>query len=415
MKTQSKIKLTDLHLNDGSYGLPKNPRFIKDERFKKLCESVRDFPEAMPARGIVVDERGVILGGNMRYRGCVENGMKEIPAEWVHRLTGLSVEQKRRFIIMDNRPYGADDFDLLANEWDIDELLKAGFNEAALVGLMKDDPQDAEAQVDRAAELNKTWKVKTGDLWQIGEHRILCGDSTKAEDAVRLMGKQKATLVFTDPPYGVSIGKKNRMLNTFQKAGRCLTSLDMDDMKPSELGAMLLKAFTLWRGYMADDCAVFVCSPQGGGLGMMMMMMMMMNAGLEVKHILNWIKNSPTFSMGRLDYDYQHEPILFTWTKTHKRKKEGAFQTSLWTVDKPRANKEHATMKPVELPTCAILNHTDTGDVVVDMFGGSGTTMIAAENTKRVCRMTEISPDYCAVILQRMSDAFPGIKIERIK
>ncbi|MDD4861209.1 MAG: DNA methyltransferase, partial [Smithellaceae bacterium] len=111
----------------------------------------------------------------------------------------------------------------------------------------------------------------------------------------------------------------------------------------------------------------------------------------------------------------QHEPILFTWTKTHKRKKEGAFQTSLWAVDKPRTNKEHPTMKPIELPTCAIMNHTDSGDIVVDMFGGSGTTMVACQNTKRVCRMVELLPAYCAVILQRMTDAFPGIKIEKVK
>jgi len=188
----------------------------------------------------------------------------------------------------------------------------------------------------------------------------------------------------------------------------------MDDMKPAALGEMLQKAFTLWRGYMADDCSVFVCSPQGGGLGMMMMMMMR-DSGLEVRHILNWIKNNPTFSMGRLDYDYQHEPILFTWTKTHKRKKEGAFQTSLWTVDKPRANKEHPTMKPIELPACAIMNHTDALDIVADMFGGSGTTMVACQNTKRCCRMVEISPAYCAVILQRMKDAFPDIQIRQVR
>ena len=130
------IKLSDLHLNDGSQGLPKNPRFIRDERFKKLCDSVRDFPEAMPARGIVVDENGVILGGNMRWRACNELGMKEIPEDWVHRLPGLTIEQKRRFIIMDNIGFGEDDLDLLANEWDIDELLGIGFDEAELGELL---------------------------------------------------------------------------------------------------------------------------------------------------------------------------------------------------------------------------------------------------------------------------------------
>jgi DNA modification methylase len=271
---------------------------------------------------------------------------------------------------------------------------------------------DAEPQIDRAEELNKVWQVKTGDLWQIGSHRLLCGDSTKAEDVSRVMDQDNATLVFTDPPYGVSIGKKNAMLNTFQPSGRCLADLELDDMQPDDLKVMLLNSFKSWKPYFSDDCSVFVCSPQGGGLGMMMMMMMQ-ECGLTVKHIVNWAKNAPTFSMGRLDYDYQHEPILFTWMKTHKSKKEGMFKSSLWHVDKPMKNKEHPTMKPVELPTNAILNHTDVGDIVVDMFGGSGTTMIAAENTNRVSRIIEKSENFCAVILQRMKDAFPNLEISR--
>ena len=182
----------------------------------------------------------------------------------------------------------------------------------------------------------------------------------------------------------------------------------MDEMKPDGLYKMLLAVFSLWRGFMAEDCSVFVCSPQGCGLGMMMMMMMK-DSGLQVRHIINWIKNSPTFSMGRLDYDYQHEPILFTWTKKHKRKKEGAFQTSLWTVNKPMANKHHPTMKPVELPTNAILNHTDRGDVVADMFLGAGSTLIAAEQTGRACYGIEIEPRYCDVIVERW-ETFTGKK-----
>ena len=223
------------------------------------------------------------------------------------------------------------------------------------------------------------------------------------------MNGKNTTLVFTDPPYGVSIGKKNAMLNTFQPSGRCLDDFDMDDMAPAELGEMLKKVFTLWLGIMADNCSVFVCSPQGGGLGMMMLMMK--ESGLEVRHILNWVKNRATFSMGRLDYDYQHEPILFTWKKTHKRKKEGAFQTSIWAVDKPMKNKEHPTMKPVELPVCAILNHSDKGDIVGDPFLGSGTTMIAAEMTGRICCGMEISPNYCDVIVDRW-EKFTGKKAQ---
>ena len=132
-ETETRIKLSDLKLNDGSYGLPKNPRFIRDERFKKLCDSLRDFPEAMPVRGIVVDECGVILGGNMRYRACLANGMKEIPASWVHRLTGLTVEQKRRFIIMDNSAFGEYDTDILSSMFDDEELVTAGYDVPSLI------------------------------------------------------------------------------------------------------------------------------------------------------------------------------------------------------------------------------------------------------------------------------------------
>jgi hypothetical protein len=136
MKT---IKLTDLKLNDGSHGLPKNPRFIKDKRFEALCRSVKDNPEFMPPRPIVVDENNVVLGGNMRLRACRELGMTEIPADWVRVVEGLSVEKKRRFIILDNRGFGEDDFDLLANEWDIDELIGAGFSEEELGAFMVDE------------------------------------------------------------------------------------------------------------------------------------------------------------------------------------------------------------------------------------------------------------------------------------
>lgn len=401
------LPIGKVKLNEG------NPRFIKDDAFKRLVKSLANCPDLFKARPLICSDRTgklVVLGGNMRLRAAKELKYKEVP---VIVMRGLTEEQEQEITIKDNGSFGEWDFEILSNEWSHLPLAEWGVDvPEILIDQGADEPRDAEPQIDRAEELNKKWQVKMGDLWAIGEHRLLCGDSTKTEDVARVMDGEKATLVFTDPPYGVSIGKKNVMLNTFQKAGRCLTNLDMDDMPPAELGEMLLKAFRVCKTFMADDCSVFVCSPQKGGLEMMMMMMMQ-DAGLEVRHILNWIKNSPTFSMGRLDYDYQHEPILFTWNKTHKRNKAGQFQTTLWAVDKPRANKEHPTMKPIELPTCAILNHTDENDIAVDIFGGSGTTMVAAQNTNRKCRMIELSPNYCAVILDRMATAFPELKIER--
>jgi DNA modification methylase len=442
IKLHASVKNATQVYNGDMKPYSKNPRQISEKRLERLKDTLSRLGDLSGiVHNLTTDE---IIGGHQRMK--VFEGASEIVVtekrkkpddqgtvgsghilwkgkKYSYRQVRWNAKTAAEANIAANLGAGEWDWDKIANEWDASDLKSWGmdFDElktwkhdlSGLSELLKsseEEPVDSEPQIDQAAELNKVWQVKTGDLWKIGEHRLLCGDSTKREDVERMMGGEEITCVFTDPPYGVSIGKKNVMLNTFQPSGRRLENLNMDDMSPKELGDMLLKVFTLWKEYMADNCAVFVCSPQGGGLGMMMMMMMM-NAGLEVRHIINWVKNSPTFSMGRLDYDYQHEPILFTWTKTHKRKKEGQFHTSLWAVDKPMANKEHPTMKPVELPVNAFLNHTDEGDIVADMFGGSGTVMIAAEQLKRKCRMIEISPAYCAVILQRMKDSFPEIEI----
>ena len=207
------------------------------------------------------------------------------------------------------------------------------------------------------------------------------------------------SLLFTDPPYGVSIGKKNVMLNSFQPSGRNLADIENDDSSPEQLKQILVPIMSNMEIVCADDCTYFVTAPQGGELGMMMMMMK--EAGLPIRHVLMWLKNSPTFSMGRLDYDYQHEPILLTWGKRHKSLMAGEHRTSVWKVDKPRANKEHPTMKPVELYVNALLNNSEPGDVAIDPFAGSGTMVIACEQTNRSARCIELTEKYCDVIVQR--------------
>jgi DNA modification methylase len=265
-----------------------------------------------------------------------------------------------------------------------------------------------EPQIDRAEELNKIWQVKTGDLWiiksksGIGEHRLLCGDSTKQEDVSRLFSGRKSQLVVTDPPYGVSIGDKNKFLNSLQPSGRSLENIENDTMSVEDLKAMLTKAFSLTKTFMEDCCAIYLTAPQGGELGMMMMMMM--DAGLPIRHVLMWAKNAPTFSMGRLDYDYQHEPILYTWNKKHEFYGAGEHKSSIWFVDKPRASAEHPTMKPVALFANAILNSSLPEMIVHDPFSGSGTTGVACEQHGRQSRLMEYEPRFCAVILQRMKD-----------
>lgn len=153
------------------------------------------------------------------------------------------------------------------------------------------------------------------------------------------------------------------------------------------------------RLHTKEDACYYVTAPQGGYLGLMMMMMK--DAGLEVRHNLLWRKNSPTFSMGRLDYDYQHEQIMYTWTKTHHNYRNGQYRTTVWDFDKPRQCDLHPTMKPVALVANCMLDGTKEGDIVLDAFGGSGTTIIAAEQLKRKCFMMEIDPHYCDVIISR--------------
>lgn len=208
-----------------------------------------------------------------------------------------------------------------------------------------------------------------------------------------------------------------------------------DTLPPEELRKILLRAFTNLRLACDNACSYYVCSPQGGELGMMMMMMM--DAGLPVRHMLIWVKNAPTFSMGRLDYDYRHEPIFYTWTDRHvwyggyantviddstpidklskaelKDRLRAALhphEESVIYCDKPLANRLHATMKPVKLAARLILNSSQRGDPVADVFGGSGTTLIACEQTGRRCCMMEIDPHYCDVIIRRWEE-FTGEK-----
>lgn len=255
---------------------------------------------------------------------------------------------------------------------------------------------------DATPEATGPTRAQVGDVWVIGgNHRLLVGDCTDPANVLVLMDGKKATCVFTDPPYGVSAGAKNRLLNSVQKAGRCLTDIADDDLSPDALKDRLRPAFANYREHvMAEDCTLLVCSPQRSELAMMMMMMMT-EAGVPPRHVLIWKKNAPTFSMGRLDYDYQHEPILLTWGKRHKKIMAGPHTKSVWDVDKPRASADHPTMKPVELYVNAYLNHTEQGDAVCDFYGGSGTAVIAAHRTNRVAHVMEIEPRYADVILKR--------------
>ena len=345
-----------------------------------------------------------VLGGNMRLRACIEAGMKEVP---IIRAETLTDEQQREFIIKDNVGFGELDWDALANEWDTDELADWGLDVPDNFGESGNAEED-DYEMPEEIETD----IQPGDLFEIGPHRLLCGDSSVEADVSKLMQNQKADMVFTDPPYGVAIGAKNKMLNSFQKAGRNLRDIKDDALPPEKLKEVLLPAFCNLRKIMSDDCTVFVTAPQGGDLGMMMMMMMK-EAGLPIRHVLIWKKDAPTFSMGRLDYDYQHEPILLTWGKRHKYYGKGEHRTSVWEIPKPRSSKEHPTMKPVALVANDLLNNSTDVDVVCDWYLGSGTTMVAAHQLGRKCYGIEIDPKYCQVIVNRMLLLDPSLEVKR--
>ena len=395
-----------------------NPRQSTKKQASRILESFNAFGQVQT---VAVGPAFDVYDGHQRLSALLtlHGADYEIDARQSSR--ALTDDERRRLVIaLHAGAQGAWDWDALGG-WDETLLASAGMDAELLEQMNRDaialremlsasdaanaSDADAEPQMDKADELRKKWGVQRGQAWQLGEHRLMCGDSTSAGDVARLMKGEKASLVFTDPPYGVAIGAKNRLLNSVQPSGRNLADIEDDSLSPDDLKTKLLPAFqNIKRFVMSDDCTVFVTAPQGGELSMMMMMMMR-EAGLPVRHVLIWKKNAPTFSMGRLDYDYQHEPILMTWGKRHKRPMQGKHKTSVWEIDKPRASAEHPTMKPVELVVNALANNSDAGDAAFDAYSGSGTTIIACEQLRRKCRAMEIAPEYVAVALQRWADA----------
>ena len=372
----------------------KNAKTHDKRQIDNVAQSIKELGWLQP---LVVDKDGVVVVGHCRLLAAKKLKQKEVPCLIADDLTD---EQIKKYRVLDNKlnesPW---DLGLLAE--DIEGLDFDGYNldfgiDGEIGGgvttndIVEDDFDVMPPPVPTA---------KLGDIYQMGNHRLMCGDSTDPDAWAKLMDGEKADMVFTDPPYGVAIGDKNATLNSVQPSGRCTTNIANDTMSEEELYDMLKAAFINVRESCHDDAVYFVTSPQGGSLGLMMMMMK--DAGLPVRHVLMWMKNSATFSLGRLDYDYQHEPIFYTWTKSHHNYRGGENRTTIWQYDKPRKCDVHPTMKPVELVANAILDGTKEGDIVLDAFGGSGTTMIAAEQLGRKARLMELDPHYIDVIIAR--------------
>lgn len=284
---------------------------------------------------------------------------------------------------------------------------------AVLAAANGDGAGDAEPQISRADELQAKWQCKTGDLWQIAEHRLLVGDSTNADDVARVMGDDRAVMVWTDPPYGVAVGDKNKFLNSIAPSNRVEENLENDALDESGLIAMLCAAFDNAIASCTAGAAWYVAAPPGP-------LHLLFGQVLKDRNIwrqtLQWVKNNSTFSPMGVCYHWQAEPIFFGWLPNGgHRWYGGRKQTTVWAIDRPTASPAHPTMKPVELVARAIGNSSQADEIVLDPFAGSGTTGIACQNLNRKARMVEIDPKYCAVVLERFATAFPGIVIERVE
>ena len=366
----------------------RNARTHSKEQNAQLRASLREFGFVSPA---VIDSKYNILVGHGRVQAAREEGYKTVPCVFAENLTDA---QKRAYILADNQlalNAGWDEEMLSVELSDLKDesfdLSLLGFDEKDLEKLMA-GPDDGGAQdddFDLSAALEKASFVEKGDLWTVGKHRLLCGDATSPEDVERLMGGKTANLILTDPPYGVSF-----------KASDGLT-IENDSLKGDEFYKFLLSAFTNMAAHLEKGGAAYVFHADTEGLNFRKAFI---DAGFHLAGVCIWVKNS--LVLGRSDYQWQHEPILYGFLQNGKHSwYAGRSETTIWNFNKPKRNKDHPTSKPLDLLSYPIKNSSQENAIVLDTFGGSGSTMMACEQMNRICYMSELDPKYASVILRR--------------
>lgn len=364
MKTE-KVKISKVKTN------PNNPRLIKDEKFKKLVRSIKEFPEMLNVRPIVVDKDNIVLGGNMRLRACQEAGLKEVPILKVDKFTE---KQQREFIIKDNVGFGEWDWDDLANEWDTEELEDWGLDLPVDLAVQELEAEEDDYEIPNEIKTD----IVLGDLIEIGEHRLLCGDSTDSDQVAKLMNGDKADMVFTDPPYGIN-EKGDR-----SKRGGLAKGNNLPDFKDDTI-QYAIDAFNnpqninipvqVWFG------ANYYCHtlPQGN----------------------NWLVWDKRVEEKQRDTQSDCE---LAWVKS-KYNSVRIFR-HLWKgmmKDSERGEKRvHATQKPIALIDWCIKEYSPEAKLILDYFTGGGSTMVASHQLKRKCYGMELDPKYCQVIVDRM-------------
>jgi DNA modification methylase len=385
---------------------PRNPRVIKDERFDKLCTSLREFPEMLEKRPLVcftdTDGKYVVLGGNMRLKAAKEIGLKELPIVLADDWTA---EQKDQFLIKDNIGFGEWNFDELQADWDVEQLKVWGVEHDW------ETEQELEAvEDDFDATPPENPITVLGDLYEIGEHRLLSGDSTDSDQVAKLMDGSKAELMVTDPPYGVNYNPKWREGLEHQRAGTSNGDKILNDnITDWSVVYSLFNSNVIYIWHSSIKTNEFAESIK--------------KAGYELKYLIIW--NKDLMVLGRGDYHHKFEPCWYAVKKGMPHNFYGdRKQTTVWDIPtihsfKNGKNKEdwnlvgHSCQKPVECMIRPIQNNSKENDLIADPFLGSGSTMVAAHQLKRKCYGMELDCRYADVIVKRMLKLDPTISVKR--
>lgn len=375
------------YLADVSELIPyvRNARTHSEAQVSQIAASIREFGFLSP---ILVAEDNTILAGHGRIAAALKLGLKKIPCVKENHLTET---QKRAYIIADNKLSlnAGWDSELLAVE--LSELEGAdfnldllGFDEAELSSIFDADKDVSDDDFDVEKELEEPCFSKTGDMWTLGKHRVICGDATKLETFKTLLEDTKVNLVVTDPPYNVNYeGSAGKIKN--------------DNMEDDKFYQFLFNSFVNMEQAMADDASIYVFHADTEGLNFRKAFQ---DAGFYLSGCCIWKK--PSLVLGRSPYQWQHEPCLYGWKKKGKHKwYAGRKETSVWEFEKSKKNADHPTMKPIALLAYPIKNSSMTNSLVLDPFAGSGSTLIACEQTGRICYAIELDEKYCDVIVKR--------------
>ncbi len=362
-----------------------NARTHSPEQINKLRSSLREFGFINP---VIIDRDYGVIAGHGRILAAKEEGIKEIPCVFADHLTEA---QKKAYIIADNRmamDAGWDEellrVEIEALQAEAFDLSLTGFDEKELADLFQEDSEVEDDDFDVDGELKEPAVTQMGDVWTLGRHRLICGDSTKEETYEVLMQGQKANLVLTDPPYNVNYeGAAGKIKN--------------DNMAGDKFYQFLLDAFINMEKVMANDASIYVFHADTEGLNFRKAFA---DAGFYLSGCCIWMK--PSLVLGRSPYQWQHEPCLYGWKKKGKHQwYADRKQTTIWSFEKTKKNTDHPTMKPIPLLAYPIKNSTMSNTLVLDPFGGSGSTLIACEQTDRRCFTIELDEKFCDVIVKR--------------